>query len=365
MSLLHLVCAASGGNSGTATPPVLQGVCHHASPPSSDVPHERTPEVCALVVQELLRAGASPTQLDYSGQLPLHLACAAGNDAVALALIEADPSLATSMACTADCRGSTPLMVAIRHGRTELALNLLERHMSQSLLISQDRKNWTALHWASALNAVPVMRALLTAHAPITGLTSTGKTVLHLAALEGHIEACRLLLHHGALANVVDPEGHTPAECARLRGWTTCASVIDSLAQTSQGAPKKRGHRSIHAPVAQPHAAAAVHAAHAAGLADAPSGLPSSTSNSPPMSMSAFEPIVNPGQLGLSAIADVSPASLSHTNRFHSPPLTDDSPSPSGGASPSLVLSSGIAVATFAPQDFSLDMEDLQAESSI
>jgi len=60
--------------------------------------------------------------------------------------------------------------------------------------------------------------------------THDGKTPLHVAALHGHLDACKVLLDHGARINAVlrTSRGNamTPLDAALYRGHRDCAKLI-------------------------------------------------------------------------------------------------------------------------------------------
>jgi hypothetical protein len=57
-----------------------------------------------------------------------------------------------------------------------------------------------------------------------------GNTPLHLAASNGHGRIVRLLMDHGADSSIVNHEGFTASDLARLRGHDGVAQMIDAHA---------------------------------------------------------------------------------------------------------------------------------------
>jgi ankyrin repeat protein len=72
----------------------------------------------------------------------------------------------------------------------------------------------------------------LSRHPELVNIRHDGATALHLAAIEGQLEAARWLLEHGAALDTLDDEyGMTPAACANEKGRQV---VLDFL--LAQGA---------------------------------------------------------------------------------------------------------------------------------
>lgn len=110
-------------------------------------------------------------------------------DADALrALLERDPGAAHAYADG----GDSPLLIALYHGRRDLA----------ELLLAHGRR--PDAFEAAALGDVDSLRAALDAEPnAVTRYSSNGWTLLHLAGFFGHGDAVRLLLERGAGPNAV------------------------------------------------------------------------------------------------------------------------------------------------------------------
>lgn len=104
------------------------------------------------------------------------------------AILEADPGAAGSR----EDGGDSPLMIALYHGRRDLA-ELILAHGRQPDGVE-----------AAALGDVDRLRAALDAEPGlVTRFTHDGWTPLHLAGFFGHTEAVRLLLARGSDANAL------------------------------------------------------------------------------------------------------------------------------------------------------------------
>lgn len=86
-----------------------------------------------------------------------------------------------------------------------------------------------------------VLRSYLNAGAPAVLTTSSGDSLVMLAAYHGHAETVQLLLHHGADANAANDRGQTPLAGAAFKGYTDVARVlIDAGADPDAGTPSAR-----------------------------------------------------------------------------------------------------------------------------
>ncbi|KAG2128038.1 uncharacterized protein EDB93DRAFT_1185485 [Suillus bovinus] len=124
------------------------------------------------LVQFALNHG-QPVNSVLDGVLPLHAACAGGNDLV--------------------------VDLLIKYGADVNASRLPRRYSDRS----RD-----------------------SAAAPIVG--TSGATPLHFAAANGHASVVRTLLMHGAHPNRPDKHGITPEIIARQNGWIECADILAS-----------------------------------------------------------------------------------------------------------------------------------------
>ena len=114
-------------------------------------------------------------------------------DADALrAILRRDPAAAGARADG----GDSPLLIAMYHGRRDLAELLLEHGWQPDAFE------------AAALGHTERLRAALDAEpSAVTRFSNDGWTLLHLAGFFGHVEAVRLLLERGAGANAVSVNG--------------------------------------------------------------------------------------------------------------------------------------------------------------
>jgi ankyrin repeat protein len=150
------------------------------------------------------------------------------------AILESDPQAAGAR----EDGGGSPLMMALYHGRRDLA----------ELMLAHGRQPDGAE--AAALGDVDRLRAALDAEPGlITRFTHDGWTLLHLAGFFGHAEAVRLLLERGSDANAlsINQMRNTPLHAA-LAGPMTAEGVrllVDAGADVN--ARQHGGYTPLHA----------------------------------------------------------------------------------------------------------------------
>lgn len=90
-----------------------------------------------------------------------------------------------------------------------------------------DHIGMTALHAAVRFKGhVDVVRALITNGADLNARTHNGNTAMHLAAANGHVDCCKLLLRRNADVNIVcDFDGDMVFLCSRWCAPVACAYV--------------------------------------------------------------------------------------------------------------------------------------------
>jgi hypothetical protein len=133
---------------------------------------------------------------------------------------------------TTNADGNTILMIASRHGYTDLASMLIARKAS---LTKQSPAGDTALLMASLGGHLGVVKLLVAAGAPVQ--TAKGWQPVHYAAFAGVTDILRFLLEHGADKNALAPNLYTPLMLAVRNGHLEAAKVLlkDDVDVSHQG----------------------------------------------------------------------------------------------------------------------------------
>ena len=151
------------------------------------------------IVEMLVQRGADASRRRADGRTPYAVAALAGNQAVAewLAQHGAATELSEIDRFVAACsRGDRATASALTEARPSLRAELKPEHYS-------------AFYRAAERGDVSVLEAMLDCgFDPDRGDDEIGKTALHAAAMEGHVDAVRVLLAHGASVSIRDREFH-------------------------------------------------------------------------------------------------------------------------------------------------------------
>jgi ankyrin repeat protein len=155
--------------------------------------------------------------------LTLHEACAIGDEARAVKMIEADRDLLDAPGAD----GHYPLGLAIFFRHPSLARKLIEAG-ADVRLHSRNAQNVAPIHAAAAVCDHDLMLLLLERGADANAKQESGYGPLHTAAARGDIEGATLLLRHGAERDAPGTDGKTPADVAREHGQQNLADWLAS-----------------------------------------------------------------------------------------------------------------------------------------
>ncbi|KAN0141733.1 Ankyrin repeat-containing domain protein [Lactarius tabidus] len=149
-----------------------------------------------------------------AGYTPLHLAAIKGHVEVARMLLEHNAEVNSRTD-----HGSTPLLLASERGTTDIVQLLLDHNADPDV---RDGDGDTLLHCAAVGGRPEVTRFLLKLNVEVNPRNNEGSTPLHLASAgyyrtskAGNPDLVRLLLDHGADAQVRNLNGQTASEVAR------------------------------------------------------------------------------------------------------------------------------------------------------
>ena len=166
------------------------------------------------VARLLLKHGAdvnARTDKDDRHSTPLHLAAKKGRIEVAHVLLQHGADVGTK-----DGNGRTALHLAAQYGKVEVAHVLLQHGADVG---TKDSDGKTALHRAVHYEDVEVVRVLLEHGADVGMKDGDGRTALHQAVDYGAVNIVRMLLEHGADVGMEDSSGNTALQLASDRRY--------------------------------------------------------------------------------------------------------------------------------------------------
>ena len=185
----------------------------------------------------LLDAGLDPTMPDIYSVSPLHIAAAAGHCRIFKDMISRTDN---TDAFLIDAQGWTPLHWAASRGQDEIIDEIIKREAKEfgtSASISNSGR--TPLHIAALNGHVEASRALSGLLKVVNFADGRGFTALHLAASRGHVEITGILLRNGADLTIHDKSGRTAADKAKEMGQFELYTMLISF---ENGLIKDRGH---------------------------------------------------------------------------------------------------------------------------
>lgn len=177
-------------------------------------------------LRQLYEAGFNFNLGDYDHRTPLHIAAAEGHLEAAQFLIDHEAQVNQH-----DRWGQTPVNDALRGNYHELQ-SLLQAHGGEqsegvfphtettlSNYICGDPDLTAELIWSAYLGDLINLQRLFALGHPVNLRDYDGRTPLHLAASEGHVEVCAFLISHGHSTQLTDRWGSTAADDAQRHGY--------------------------------------------------------------------------------------------------------------------------------------------------
>lgn len=158
------------------------------------------------LLQKALETGVDPSEADYDGRTPLHLAACEGHTDCVSLLIKKGADVNRK-----DNFGMTPLFEALRAGHDPAAQILVENGAKTHL-----EDSGIELCRAAASGDVAYLSRLVK-YGVDPNVTDYGhRTPLHVAAAEGNPQAAEVLVREGADVLAKDRRGFTPLDEARV-----------------------------------------------------------------------------------------------------------------------------------------------------
>ncbi|EEY20999.1 ankyrin repeat and protein kinase domain-containing protein [Verticillium alfalfae VaMs.102] len=205
LSALHLAILSQ--HDGAVEALVEANADIEATTPAGKRPLFLAIEESRTEVVRFLLAHHALTDADAGGRMPLHEAASRGNVHVVRLLLDYGADI---QALSTDERDA--LFFAVRSQNVAVARLLLDRGADPDAYLSEDPP--TALHLASELCDVEMMRMLLERRAKVDLRDFNGATPLFRVVAAGNIEAAKLLLQHGASIRVWASGGFSALDLA-------------------------------------------------------------------------------------------------------------------------------------------------------
>ncbi|ETN42357.1 uncharacterized protein HMPREF1541_01511 [Cyphellophora europaea CBS 101466] len=184
---------------------------------------EKTPLHCAAeagnlgLVRSLLAKGADPEAVDKFGDFPLHYAAFNGHTDVVRLFVEA--GVRTSHR---DHWGRTAFACALEYNRLDTVAymyqNLLPSQLHSFSTTDRSADTESPVYEAAASGYIDVVREHLHHGRDVDLRDDHGRTLLHHAILNNHVEVIELLRAAGADENALDRDKTTPRELMRKVG---------------------------------------------------------------------------------------------------------------------------------------------------
>ncbi|HEY6137259.1 MAG TPA: ankyrin repeat domain-containing protein [Thermoanaerobaculia bacterium] len=200
--LIHAIRNGDGARVAAlldADPSLLTARAGNVSAPLLAIYHQH-PEIAQLFIER-------------GAELTFAEACAAGDEARALALLDADPSLLERRSDD----GFPPLGFAIFFRHPSLARTLVERGANVNAA-AENAQRVAPVHAAAAVRDVETMRLLLDRGADPNARQQLGFTPLLEAANNGDLDMGKLLVARGADRHAKSDDGRDAAAIAAERG---------------------------------------------------------------------------------------------------------------------------------------------------
>ncbi|XP_046672393.1 SH3 and multiple ankyrin repeat domains protein 3 isoform X3 [Homalodisca vitripennis] len=125
-----------------------------------------------------------------------------------------------------DCKGLTPLYLAVTHGAEPLLCEALLHN--RAVIGAQDLQGWQEVHQACRNGLVQHLEHLLYYGADMNARNASGNTPLHVCAVNGQESCARVLLFRGCQHDALNYANQTPYQVAVIAGNLDLADVIQA-----------------------------------------------------------------------------------------------------------------------------------------
>ncbi|XP_052211408.1 potassium channel AKT1-like isoform X2 [Diospyros lotus] len=189
-----------------------------------------------LLLNQLLRRGTDPNELDSNGRTALHIAASEGSLECVVLLLDygADPN-------RRDSEGNVPLWDAIL-GRHESVIKLLQDNGAK--LSSGDVGQFAC--FAVEQNSLDLLKEIVSYGGDITLLNSLGTTALHTAISEENMEIVKFLVDQGADVDKPDVHGWSPRALADYQGHEEIKAIFQATTENrNQPVPVVPGKQGV------------------------------------------------------------------------------------------------------------------------
>lgn len=182
------------------------------------------------VANLLLRKKANPRSFDKDHRTPLHEACLEGHFSIArLILTESEREFGqeyvSNIMRDKDDDGSTPLLLAVGSGRSEIVKMLLERKDNVN---TRNKMLVHPVHSAARTGDLEILKILVKHNALLNARNALQQTPLYLAAATNHLDVIDYLVQSGASINLWDQDGVTPIMVACIEGHLEAVSLLSN-----------------------------------------------------------------------------------------------------------------------------------------
>ncbi|XP_052272329.1 poly [ADP-ribose] polymerase tankyrase-like isoform X2 [Dreissena polymorpha] len=189
-------------------------------------------------LEYLLQRGASPLELDNQGMTPLHYACFAGRPRNVDILVKKSKEVAAKQdeslfskwgpgGVNRPTRYSyCPVHYAVMYSHVDVLKILIKHQVDVNKCLSAGKNKVTPLMMAAQQGNMEICRVLVQNGAFIDILDKLKRSALTHAVINGHTHVASYLLNLGANPNCSDSSGNKVVHYAAAYGWICCLKLL-------------------------------------------------------------------------------------------------------------------------------------------